>query len=472
MIINNKKLLVFVLFCFYLFTNSVVFASEKTLIEGFAQWQASRIEKIILDEAIQDIAEHKYVKRFFPQTSTNIQLYESVSSKRLIPLVQFYIREDLKLIKTLSTCLKDNVDYFFTETISLDDRSEKAKIVYNAIKLLASKPKADASEVYSVSNFSSNNCTLDRTALNLIDSGKLSDKELLRIAIALANNIKTPGGASKLWQSPQSIPEEVIELLSKEQAIKTFVNTINEFNKLSKDDTKFIVKVHHLIQVIEYFGISEEDYSGFRAFKNTGLFLASLADAADSGSPDAVVATLDSLVDEQDVYFKKYSDDAYYSEFEVVTTDATGKLSTTDYSSTCTGWSILPCKNSLFISSYYGLSYGWLTDENGENRKHSGRAFGPVGVELKLLTYKKNIFSFNLAPLDLGNYISNELKEEDYNASLEDILAPSAFFSFSLKSKPIAFLIGYQEDIKMDETTIKKGPFLAIMFDLPIFTLY
>ena len=72
---------------------SMSFASN-TLIEGFAKWQADRIERIAVDQALEDIAANTYVKKYFSKTSSSIEFYDSISGQRLIPLMQVYFQEE------------------------------------------------------------------------------------------------------------------------------------------------------------------------------------------------------------------------------------------------------------------------------------------------------------------------------------------------------------------------------------------
>ncbi len=74
--------------------------------------------------------------------------------------------------------------------------------------------------------------------------------------------------------------------------------------------------------------------------------------------------------------------------------------------------------------------------------------------------------------MDIGSYITNELSDEDYNASFDDILAPSYFLSYSFDSAPVALLGGYQTNITISEDKKTNGWFFAITFDLPVLKVF
>ena len=83
-------------------------SQANVLIEGFAEWQAGRVEQIILDQAVFGAIENKYVQTFFPKTTGAVKSYSgSTSAQRLIPIIQTMINSDLDDIERVFTeCTK------------------------------------------------------------------------------------------------------------------------------------------------------------------------------------------------------------------------------------------------------------------------------------------------------------------------------------------------------------------------------
>lgn len=444
--------------------------AEQALIQGFARWQANRIEKIILNEAVDDIARDPYVKRFFPQASENIIVYSGsgASSKRLIPLMQFYLEEDVNRFKSLvSACVPSNIEKWFDAGLSLQNRSDNAVKLYGALKMLGEKP-ANLNAPYTVSSFIEEACP----NADLTKTVKLSfsDAQIAQVATQISNYVQNNSGAVSI---SSGVPETFKKFITSKYLSYLF-GAVSEYQKITDSTKNYSVRVHQMLLTIEKFGgISTKDYSGFRKLQNTSLFFASLLDAAKTKDPDAVVAILDSYVDDREAYVNKRFDNAYYSVFDVREFNVeTQKVESVSYASTCRNYQVLPCRNSFFLSSYYGVSLANVAKEPGEDRELGFRAFGPVGFELKLLTVRSALVSINFAPIDIGNYITNELKDTDYSAKFEDIVAPSVFLSYSFKSKPVSLLLGYQYDIRIDENTETEGVFFSVGFDLPILTIF
>lgn len=453
----------------YVFVGSNAFANGTTaggtdaLIKGFTKWQANRIERIILDEAMSDITADPYVKRYFPDTAQNVSAYNSVSSKRLIPLMQHYIKKDVqRLSGIMNACIPANINSWFTgDDISV--RAEKAKALYVGLKSLASL--GNGGDSYTTSKFVEGVCKgeIDKPQPISIDKANLSD-----IALDIYNHLKS---APKTAGFP-AIPEKPKDFFKPEYLIN-LVESIEKYKIIDNSSNSMTVRVHQAMLAIEQFGkINENDFVGYSKFKSTGLFFASLADASDKTADD-VVAVLDSYIDDHDAFIRKRSHTAYRSSFEHISfDDQTNKVKKKGYISYCSGSFYLPCKDTLFLSSYYGVSYINLAENSLEEREWNFRAFGPVGIELKLMTFRSAPLTINLAPIDIGNYITNELKGGEYDAKFEDILAPSIFLAYSSRSKPFSILAGYQKGIKVDDNFETEGPFISIAFDLPIITIY
>lgn len=100
------------------------------------------------------------------------------------------------------------------------------------------------------------------------------------------------------------------------------------------------------------------------------------------------------------------------------------------------------------------------------------RAYGPVGVEFKLTNFRGSPVTVGYAPVDIGNYITAELKGDDYTAKTDDIMSPSVYLSWSMASRPLSLMLGYQRDITLENGIKDDSVFLSVSFDLPIATLY
>ena len=447
---------------------SAAATSEQALIQGFARWQANRIEKIILDEAVGDIARDPYVKRFFSETSQNISAYRGVSSKRLVPLMQYYLEEDVRRFKALaSACVPSNIEEWFNDDLSVQERAGKAARLYGALKKIGEKP-ANLGAPYTVSSFIDEACP--SADLNASVPLSFSDAQIAEVSRQISEYLKDNPGTMELISG---VPAEFEDFITARYLSRLFA-AVSEFQKITDTAKSNTVRVHQMLLTIETFGgIAKKHYSGFRKLQDTSLFFASLLEAAETTDPDAVVAILDSYVDDREAYANKRFDNAYYSVFDVQTFNAEiQEVETTTYTSRCRHYHVLPCRNSIFLSSYYGISLANVAKDAGEDKELGFRAFGPVGLELKLLTFRSAPVSLNFAPIDLGNYITNELRNSDYSAKFEDILAPSVFLSYSFRTKPISILLGYQSGIKIDEDAETEGAFLSVGFDLPILTVF
>lgn len=447
-------------------SQAIALTSEEAMIQGFVKWQASRIEKIILDEAIDDITKDPYVERFFTNTADNIKLYSDTSSKRLVPIMQFYIKSDINNFKSVvETCIPYNINSWFDDSIDINKRSKNAKSLYTGLKALASN--ANEMPRFTVTDFFKNVCAqADLTKKITIN---IKGKKISVITKKMIANLNTNNDIKVL----EPLPDNINSFLSHAYLSK-LVNSIERYQKVFKNEKKYTIKAHQMLLLIEQFGgISQNDYTGFNKLKNATIFFSGLADASDTKEPDAVVAVLNSYIDDKDTYMRKRIDKSYYSVVDVqVFNQETKTIKSTTFTSSCTTYFILPCSDTIFVSSYYGVSYANTSENIGEDKKWNFRAFGPVGIEIKLATFKSSPFTINFAPIDIGNYLTIELKGNDYSAKFEDILAPSIFFAYSLKSKPITFLAGYQRGIKIADNIETQGPFISIVFDLPIFTLY
>jgi hypothetical protein len=435
-------------------------SSANKLIEGFTKWQANRIERIAVDQALGDIAEDAYVKKFFTQTSQSIRFYDSLSGQRLIPLMQVYFKDDINKFDQVALCLKSE--------IKKGIQNRQLKPLNDIIE--HTKTLIDKNNLMTTESF------LTKTGCNGKDLKKASSisKTISTDDIeSLKNTLRSLKG------TPQSEIENIISVVTKLIAL---IEQIEKTIEVIEDDkNSYVIRAHQMLQILDLLGWTAErelDFKGYsltaiNRLKSISLFLAELADASDkdTGSADSVVAVLNQYVDEQDTYNRKHQISAYLG-FARKAAPSSIEDDTKSYITSCTVWALLPCRDTLFLSSYYGLSIANI-DEDGTGQKDwTGRAYGPVGIELKVANYRGSPITIGYAPIDIGNYVTAELKGDSYDAKTEDILSPSVFVSWSSASRPFSILVGYQKDIKIENGLTDDSMFLSFAFDLPIATIY
>lgn len=118
----------------FLLFPSLSFSQSNILIEGFAQWQADRIERIALDQTIFGMMENDYVEAFFPNTTEAVNSYgRGTSTQRLIPLIQTTIRNDIKVVETTFTmCIKAYINEIKVDIDSGD--AERITLALNKLE--------------------------------------------------------------------------------------------------------------------------------------------------------------------------------------------------------------------------------------------------------------------------------------------------------------------------------------------------
>ncbi len=438
-------------------------SSANKLIEGFTKWQANRVERIAVDQALGDIAKDAYVRKFFTQTSQSIQFYDSLSGQRLIPLMQVYFKDDINNFDQVTLCLKSEIKMGI-ETRQLKPLNDIIEHTKNLI---------DKNSPMTTESF------LTETGCNDKDPKDLNKASSISKTISTDDMKNLENTLRSLKGVPQSDLDNIIRVVKKLVAlIEQIENTIEA---IGDEKNSYVIRAHQMLQILDLLGWTADELSDFNGYsltainrlKSISLFLAELADASDNekGSADRVVAVLNQYVDEQDTYNRKRHNSAYIG-FTRRAALSTSDANTTNYITGCTVWALLPCRDTLFLSSYYGLSIMNI-DEDGTGQKDwTGRAYGPVGIELKVANYRGNPITIGYAPIDIGNYVTAELKGDSYDAKTEDILSPSVFVSWSSSSRPFSILFGYQKDIKIDNGLTDDSMFLSFAFDLPIATIY
>ncbi len=435
-------------------------SSANKLIEGFTKWQANRIERIAVDQALEDIAEDAYVRKFFTQTSQSIQFYDTLSGQRLIPLMQVYFKSDIARFDQVTLCLKTEIKK------GIENRKLKPlnDIIEHTKRLIDKDSLMTTESFLTTTGCKGQNLKSARTISKAISTSDIKNLE---------NALRSLPGVA------QSDIDNIISVVTKLVAL---IEQIEQTIKLTgNDENSYVIRAHQMLQILDLLGMTAErllDFQGYNLtsvnrLKSISLFLAELADASDSekGSADRVVAVLNQYVDEQDTYNRKRHNTAYLG-FVRKAAPSSLESNTKSYITGCTLWAVLPCRDTLFLSSYYGLSLMSIDEDGSGEKDWTGRAYGPVGIELKVANYRGSPITIGYAPIDIGNYVTAELKGDSYDAKTEDILSPSVFVSWSSASRPFSILLGYQKDIKIDNGLTDDSLFLSFAFDLPIATIY
>lgn len=446
-------------------------SASSVLIKGFAQYQAKRVENILLDQFVDDLARQPYFQLFFPQTSRAIGDYDGIAGKRLIPLMSYYFNEDLSTVKRLGDCLRrdradlDKVNAFsrWVETF----RPPKAgaatpqrispeaflKTIYgDAAAACGSQAATQASEKKGPDKENAESQNVEWLVARLENPAFTSP-----FGKALYENLN-PGKRSEI----KATREKLLPFVAPSQptpedlsAIDAFVRLANTFD--GGQDMTDPVRVHNVLTALAALGIGNNDHANFTRFRSGALFLASLREAQKAKDANAVEAAIKAFVQDGDAYQSKHypSGIAAYRRNEPTLV--------------CRRW--VTCGNNLFIGSYFGVAFDHVDDGSGE-REWRGRAFGPVGLELKLLDVYGYPVSVNAAPYDIGGYITSELRGSAYDARLDDIKTPSYFLAVSAPHRPFAVLVGYQQDVQTAPGRREDVGFLSFAFDLPLLRLH
>ncbi len=467
MLIKIAHVLLFSAFLFFAASNvhsqtGTAESFSSTIIKGFAQWNASRIENIVLSNGLKQAADVEEVERFFPLTASGIKTYQFMSAKALLPLVQDSIQADIEAFsRFFGECVPEEIRAIENSGNAENQRTELKNKLEKFIKGDGSEnfllqTTADTCpqlivEAENMQAFKKNAMNPDLTVVSTVESLQMFKSKLEEIAQKEEKNVKDP-------KSKLSLTNIIDQLLLLE--------------KLNDDALSYTTRVHHLLTGIDRIaGFStDEDYPRYAKFQRVGLFFAALADAGESKNPDGVVNALDTYVDSQGAYNDKRLPGGLYANYYVPVSAAPGEsVDPIPYENWTVGWDI-------YISSYYGPSaHRFITDESDI------RFFGPVGVELKLAKFRTpegwtvhtgGALGVNYAPVDIGSYITNELSDNDYSASFDDILAPSYFFSYSFDRAPVALLGGYQTNITVSDNKKTNAWFFAITFDLPVLRVF
>lgn len=459
---------------------------QENIIQGFAQWNASRIEKIILETGLVKIANDDYVKSFFPDTAASVAYDVDSGGRALAFVVEQAMKKDLDRLEFLvGACITDRLNRIFAQS---DPKSitKDVQILYESLKGLSSRDGKDVlkwdktqgedddtKKVNNVNDFSGFVCDeiIYSSAWEPVKPNDEIKEKVKRFGLWFATQKAFEKSELRVFVGIENIDGKKESRLS--AMITLFTDVYEKVNTLRNNSESaaepYFKQVNQILTIIDtYLGAGKSDYSGFKKLKRHSLMLASLADASAEGA-DQVESILRQWVNEEDVYNDKRSNVAYWSIFDRI--DPFTKEKKT-YTAKC-AWYGLPCRDTVFISSFWGLAYSrdFGDDDVGSDPSYGYRPFGPLGVEWKLFSFHGKALSLNYAPLDLGVYIQNELLDETDTASLSDINSPSVFMSLSMKSYPVAWLIGHQWDVKSHRGE-ENSAFIAVTFDLPVFTLW
>jgi hypothetical protein len=529
--------------------------SEKeasTIIKGFAEWQAARIEKIILDNGLRSLANDERIEKYFVTTASSIKQYQTLSAKDMLPLIADSIDSDVEVMsRILDQCIPYNVLKWISD---VDDKAEAkewyeglnkgltnyfdlANIDYSTNQFKADVcPSMDGSQDYfsqlklmiqsmgevdDASEEGNGSEESDDAGSRVVSYAELKEKELVAQSALVVRTQKLDDNAlsdiikaaeinlgkrveKKERNSLDSAVQEGKKAESENKKIvkhncpkskgkdkdkdkdkdkgkdtgpgelpnklQDLINMVAYIDKVRDKKLTYTLRIHYLLLSMDRFNhLSDCDYIGFSSLQQVSMFFAGLSDAVKDGDTTAVAGVLESFVDYKKAYIDKRAPGGLlWASYHGPKYDV--KLNKTELKTyNKMGFVSL----DLYVSSFYGGYVGEMASESSPDVTDiQTRFFGPVGFELKLATFTKGSLSANYAPIDIGTYVTNELINEEYTASFDDIFAPSYFLSFSLKRAPVAVLVGYQDKIKLTETAETSGPFIGITFDLPIFKLY
>lgn len=484
-------------------TTSFAVVNESAIIKGFAEWQAGRIEKIVLETGLARIDDNARIRAFFPSTASQV-LYELDSNGRsLANVVKDSMDKDLdRMNYIIARCVPTIMN---TELSSLENGVTTAKLskaagefnlLFDGFEALIAGGKTvvvkredeEQKEVTigSTADFDEHLCGTagghksewEKVAFKKVELDDYLTQ--LRSWIVAGNWVEDDKfvdfAREEGFAELVAYAATIASLVEKSRSIeKQKENTFMEVTEIK--ESGYAERVRQLTNMLDlYLDFGDTDYPAFRKMKRTALFLADLADASKTeDGPTSVAAVLSSYVDDQATYLSKREPSGYFNWYSRFKKDKEEELGGewVSYKGSCAIWGFLPCRNTLFISSYWGVAYSHDQGDGPISDERNGwRPFGPVGLEWKLLTYESTPISINYAPIDIGNYIKHELMDTAYDdAKFSDINSPSVFLSWSLKRYPVAFLMGHQWNMKSDRGE-EDSAFLALTFDLPVFTIF
>lgn len=406
-----------------LFVTNLSYASSEDVIQGFAKYQAGRVENIVLNEMLSEIRTNRFFIQLFPQTNDAINNYGSESGKRLIPLMQHFVKADIESFDEFSKCMVLSF-YKKIESDNIDVISTKSRNHYLDLQVKFINPK------YTVSEALEEYCKYKvgtKTISEMLDEvrDKKIHKKLKELVTQLKNEVLNDAGNDKL-----------VRKYNYWKNVYVYAKYLNLENKSD------YIKMHHLVLSFDKLGLNDGDI--FYDFRELSLFLAQLSDASKAETSDggaAVEAVITNFVDSKNDSFN-------------IKRTGLGL-----FSSYCS-WKL--CKPVFGIGSYFGVGVS-------TSKYKQSRVYGPVGVEMRLFNYYGHMAYAGFAPLDFGTPISNELSDKEYSASFEDIRSNSIYISYTYKHKPLSVLLSYHPDDTKTSGVKESFTMLSIAFDLPLY---
>lgn len=503
--------------------------ASSAILQGFAQYQADRVERAILNDFASELADDELSRSFFPKTAASITGYSSsISGQRLLPIVRHYFAKDIESLSTLLRCFDD------LDALAVSDPHMVINALLDLRNMALRRPLTsawlDAQSLLAMPPTPVNQTPQAiTTAEQMIarfrvqSNGKMACATAAAVANAApaAPPAAPPGSPepdAAAAPSEERVPVQ-LELFPEESdatpQVKSFMKTVqgardeflsappagttppvNIFSLAQKglgldaprttallaaiadayqlvssppEDSPYTIAVHHLFLIVELATQNRMQTGRYQAFQSSALFLAGVLDASQAAKQDgeasaaAVQALISQFVDDRKAYQSKRieSTSAFYR----------GE----DKPSLVCGWgnALLFCGgNSIYLGSYFGASGAFYVGGDDVDKSFEVRSYGPVGVEAKLATVSGWPIMLGVAPLDIGAYITRELKDQEYDASFEDVYSWSYYLSVSHRNRPYALVLGFQNGIRLGESDEVDAVFLGLGIDLPILTIY
>ena len=488
------------------------------IVEGFARYQAARVETLVLNEFAYSLADDRLMRKFLPSAGSAVRNYKGISGQRLLPIIRAQFAEDIERISDVGKQFGA-----FGDTLAIELRNstrsgeQSAEAVATAWVALAtlyafvSEADGERTTIDLLADMNALKALQPRLpsapgggtpkALNVseltTDTGALANVERLA-TVGSVDKARILGVLEKFTSSTTSLRsclvkdevepqcvDRVVRLVErlidggapKLKALLSAVDALRE--EFSSSERQYALVAHHLFSAMIALDANTQATSFFE-FQSGVLFLAEVVDTANAQktSIDARAASIEGLiaafVDEEAAHnmkrlpstnafeatgwgWKRWRGVPYYWASEVDVTRC--RL-------------LFICRNSIFLGSAFGAAYAYLDEDAPDARAWGFRSYGPVGIELKLATFNDFPLTLMYAPIDVGAYITQELKDEEYSAEFADVVAPSVALSISGRRRPFSLMVGYQDGIRVDEERETHALFLAFVFDLPLLRLF
>ncbi|TNC79703.1 MAG: hypothetical protein C9356_17975 [Oleiphilus sp.] len=116
------------------FSSAHASVNSQNVISGFAKWNASRVEKIVLENALLKVAENNYVNKYFPSTAEVVRIQYDIGSTGLGALVKLAVEKDLNRFEAaIYQCIPHNINRWVVSE-DLLELTRKPKALYRHLK--------------------------------------------------------------------------------------------------------------------------------------------------------------------------------------------------------------------------------------------------------------------------------------------------------------------------------------------------